>query len=188
MPRFFNIMASSKKNLSLYSESEIANRQEFGYLRIGIAVSEWNEEVTSALLKGAVETLKKYGFSDEDIIIKPVPGSFELPLAAQYLINYAEADAVICLGCVIQGETRHFDFVCAGVTQGIMRLNMDTEAPVSFGLLTTENQEQALARAGGKHGNKGVEAAVAVLKMLKLKFNLIDEFDLESFGVEDIDD
>ncbi len=188
MPRFFNIMASSKKNLSLYSETEIANRKDFGYLRIGIAVSEWNQEVTSALLQAAVDTLKKYGFSDGDIIIKSVPGSFELPLAAQYLINYAEVDAVICLGCVIQGETKHFDFVCSGVTQGIMRLNLDAEAPVSFGLLTTDNQEQAMDRAGGKHGNKGVEAAVAVLKMLKLKFDLIDEFDLESFGIEDIDD
>jgi 6,7-dimethyl-8-ribityllumazine synthase len=179
-------MASSKKNLSNYSESNIVTRKEYDYLRIGIAVSEWNQDVTSALLQGAVDTLQKYGFAESDYIIKWVPGSFELPLAAQYLINYAEVDAVICLGCVIQGETKHFDFVCLGVTEGIMRLNLDTEAPVSFGLLTTENQQQALDRSGGKHGNKGVEAAVAVLKMLKLKFGLIDEFDLGLFGQEDL--
>jgi 6,7-dimethyl-8-ribityllumazine synthase len=145
-------------------------------MTIGIVVSEWNQEVTASLTQAAVETLKKYGFTDENIIIKSVPGSFELPQAAKFMIDYTYVDAVICLGCVIQGETRHFDFVCSGVTQGIMDINLKTGVPVSFGILTTQNLQQALDRAGGKHGNKGVEAAIAVLKMIQFK---IDLFELE---------
>jgi len=177
MPRFFNIMASSLKNLSHYSETGIATQNTKTPFKIGIAVSEWNQEVTASLAEGAIATLKKYGFTDSDIILKSVPGSFELPLAAEYLINYAQADAVICLGCVIQGETRHFDFICAGVAEGIMKVNLETGFPVSFGVLTTQNQQQALERAGGKHGNKGDEAAVAVLKMLQLRNELLPEFE-----------
>lgn len=162
-------MASSKKNLSAYDETGIYINNPNTPVKIGIAASEWNNEVTSALAKGAVDTLKKYGFTDNDIIIKSVPGSFELPLAAEYMIKFAHTEAVICLGCVIQGETRHFDFVCQGVTQGIMNVMSKYQVPVAFGVLTTQNQQQALDRAGGKHGNKGIEAAVAVLKMLELK-------------------
>ena len=172
-------MASELKNLSTYSEKGIITKKELkkhifphgklGSTKIGIVVSEWNEQVTSNLATGAVNTLKKYGFDDNDIILQTVPGSFELPLAAKYMIINYGVEAVICLGCVIQGETKHFDFVCQGVTQGIMQLNLSSEKPIAFGLLTTNNLQQALERAGGRLGNKGDEAAVAVLKMLNLK-------------------
>ena len=165
-------MASELKNLSEYSETGIAiNNIEKNY-KIGIAVSEWNQAVTANLAEGSINTLKKYGYESGDIILKSVPGSFELPLAAKYLIEISKVDAVICLGCVIQGETRHFDYVCSGVTQGIMDINLQTGIPVAFGLLTTNNLQQALDRSGGKLGNKGDEAAVAVLKMLFMKNDL----------------
>lgn len=158
-----------------------ANNSDFTFdnsnhkFKIGIAVSEWNTEVTDNLKNGAIKTLKKYGFKTEDIICKQVPGSFELPLAAKYLIEYSDVDAIICLGCVIQGETRHFDFVCQGVTQGIMDLNVYSDVPVAFGVLTTNNQQQAKDRSGGKLGNKGDEAAIAALKMLALKTELMND-------------
>ncbi len=167
------IMASELKNLSIYTENGIAEQTKENTIKIGIAVSEWNQEVTANLADAAIETLKKYNYKENDIILKAVPGSFELPLAARYLIDFAEADAVICLGCVIQGETKHFDYVCSGVTKGIMEVNLDTGVPVAFGVLTTDNQQQALDRSGGKHGNKGVEAAVAALKMLNMKLDLM---------------
>lgn len=166
-------MASELKNLSIYNETDIAKQNPNDQLKVGIAVSEWNQEVTANLTEAAIETLLKYGFKEEDIVLKSVPGSFELPLAAQYLIEIAEVDAVICLGCVIQGETRHFDYVCSGVTKGIMEINLDTGVPVGFGLLTTDNQQQAIDRSGGKHGNKGIEATVAALKMLHMKNELL---------------
>ncbi|MDD2635166.1 MAG: 6,7-dimethyl-8-ribityllumazine synthase [Bacteroidales bacterium] len=165
-------MASKLKNLSIYSETGIAKQTANTNFTIGIAVSEWNQEITANLAEAAIDTLKKYGFTDQDIIFKSVPGSFELAQAAQYMIKIAKVDAVICLGCVIQGETRHFDYVCSGITQGIMSINVETGVPVAFGVLTTDNQQQALDRAGGKHGNKGVEATVAALKMLQLKNEL----------------
>ncbi len=165
-------MASELKNLSVYKESGIAKQTSETKYKIGIVVSEWNQEITANLTEAAIETLNKYGYSNNNIILKSVPGSFELALGAKYLIEIAGADAVICLGCVIQGETRHFDFVCSGVTQGIMNVNLQTGAPVAFGVLTTDNQQQALDRSGGKHGNKGTEAAVAALKMLQLKNEL----------------
>ncbi len=168
-------MASSLKNLSQYSEQGIAKNTKKNPLKIGIAVSEWNQEVTASLAEGAIETLKKYGFSDKNIVLKSAPGSFELPLLARYFIEHANVDAVICLGCVIQGETRHFDYVCSGVTQGIMQVNLEYNIPVAFGVLTTDTLQQALDRAGGKHGNKGVEAAIAVLKMLQLKLDFEEE-------------
>lgn len=165
-------MATQLKNLSEYSETGIATNNKDKKYKIGIAVSEWNQEITASLAEGAINTLKKYGFSSEDIILKSIPGSFELPLAAKYLIEISKVNAVICLGCVIQGETKHFDYVCSGVTQGIMEINIKTGIPTAFGILTTNNQQQALDRAGGKHGNKGDEAAVAILKMLNLKEEL----------------
>lgn len=162
-------MATKNKNLSDYnSEGVFYNNQNLP-VKIGIAVSEWNTEITDSLLNAAIETLNNFGFTNNDIIIKKVPGSFELPLAADFLIKYANVEAVICLGCIIQGETRHFDFVAQGVTKGIMDVMLKNEIPVSFGVLTTQNQQQALDRAGGKHGNKGIEAAIAVLKMLQIK-------------------
>ncbi|MDD2387136.1 MAG: 6,7-dimethyl-8-ribityllumazine synthase [Bacteroidales bacterium] len=165
-------MASELKNLSIYSETGIAKQTANTNFKIGIAVSEWNQGITANLAEAAIDTLKKYGFTDQNILLKSVPGSFELAQAAQYMIKIAKVDAVICLGCVIQGETRHFDYVCSGITQGIMNVNLETGVPVAFGILTTDNRQQALDRAGGKHGNKGIEATVAALKMLQIKNDL----------------
>ncbi len=170
-------MASELKNLSIYTENGIAKQDKNKSIKIGIVVSEWNQEVTANLAEAAIETLHKFGFSDNAILLKSVPGSFELPLAAQYLINFANVNAVICLGCVIQGETKHFDYVCSGVTKGIMEVSLNSDVPVGFGVLTTNNQQQALDRAGGKHGNKGVEATIAALKMLFLKLKLKSDCD-----------
>lgn len=142
-------------------------------MRFGIVVSEWNFPVTSALAKGAVDTLKKHGATDENIMTKYVPGSFELPLGAQYFAEMENVDAVILLGCVIQGETRHFDFICQGVTKGTVDLNLKYNKPFIFGVLTTENEQQALDRSGGKLGNKGDEAAVTAIKMVHLKSSFI---------------
>jgi 6,7-dimethyl-8-ribityllumazine synthase len=138
-------------------------------MRFGIVVSDWNIDVTGALLDGAVKTLERYGTPEENIVIKHVPGSFELTLGAQFLAEYDDLDAVICLGCVIQGETPHFTYICQGVTQGITQLNLEYNIPFIFGVLTTDNQQQALDRAGGKHGNKGDEAAVTAIKMAALQ-------------------
>jgi 6,7-dimethyl-8-ribityllumazine synthase len=140
-----------------------------GDMRFGIVVSDWNIDVTGALLDGAVKTLKKYGASNENIVVKHVPGSFELTLGAQFLAEYDDLDAIICLGCVIQGETPHFTYICQSVTQGITQLNLDYNIPFIFGVLTTENHQQALDRAGGKHGNKGHEAAITAIKMAALQ-------------------
>jgi 6,7-dimethyl-8-ribityllumazine synthase len=137
-------------------------------------VAEWNYEITGVLAQGAVDTLIKHGASPENIILKHVPGSFELTLGAQYLAEFTKVNAVIILGCVIQGETRHFDFICQGVTQGITDLNIKYNMPFIFGLLTTDNQQQALDRAGGKLGNKGDEAAVTAIKMLALRNELTE--------------
>jgi 6,7-dimethyl-8-ribityllumazine synthase len=154
------------KDLSQYDFNSVPSAEN---MKFGIVVAEWNPEVTFALANGAIETLKKHGAKDDNIILKHVPGSFELPLGAQFLAEYGNVDAVIILGCVIQGETRHFDYICEGVTQGTKDLNLKYNKPFIFGLLTTNNQQQALDRAGGKHGNKGDEAAVTAIKMLDLK-------------------
>lgn len=156
-------MASSLKNLSEYSENNLGNVSQ---KRFGIVVAEWNSEVTEALFKGAYETLQKYGAKHENIIVKSVAGSYELPLAAQWLVQRIDIDAVIALGCIIQGETRHFDFIAQAVAKGIMDVNLKFAKPVIFGVLTTDNLAQALDRAGGKHGNKGDEAAITAIKML----------------------
>lgn len=158
-------MSTRDKNLSSYNPAGVPFSRG---KRIGISLAVWNEEVTGKLHQGATETLIKHGVKKEDIITFRVPGSFELPLGAQRLMEEEGVDAVICLGCVVQGETRHFDFICQGVTRGIMDLNLKFGKPVIFGVLTTENQGQALDRAGGKHGNKGTEAAVTALQMLNL--------------------
>ena len=162
-------MATAEKNLSVFEGSEIPSAAE---MRFGIVVSEWNSEITNALSKGATETLLKHGALEENIVKVNVPGAFELTLGAQLMAENAEVDAIICLGCVIQGETRHFDFICQGVTQGITALNMEYNMPVIYGLLTTDNKEQAQDRAGGKHGNKGDEAAITAIKMVSLQWNL----------------
>ena len=162
-------MATNLKNLSEYNPDDIPSGEG---LRIGIVLAEWNHEITNALLEGAVSTLLRHGVKKEHIHVEYVPGSFELPLGAQLIAESQDPDAVICLGCVIQGETRHFDFICQGVTQGIVDLNLRYGKPFVFGLLTTDTLQQAKDRSGGKHGNKGDEAAITALKMVHLKKNL----------------
>jgi 6,7-dimethyl-8-ribityllumazine synthase len=135
-------------------------------------VSEWNSEITTALMKGAFQTLLKLGAREENIHVHWVPGSFELTYGAKLLAESGKVDAVICLGCVIQGDTPHFTYVCQGVTQGITQLNLQYKLPFIYGLLTTLNLEQATDRAGGKLGNKGDEAAVTAVKMVHLQKKL----------------
>jgi len=156
----------STTNLSVYNPESVPDATD---MRFGIVVSDWNKEVTWALLEGAVSTLKKHGATKTNIVVKHVPGSFELTLGAQLLAEYDDLDAVICLGCVIQGETPHFTYICQGVTQGITQLNMEYNIPFIFGVLTTNTQQQAVDRAGGKHGNKGDESAVTAIKMANLQ-------------------
>lgn len=154
------------KDLSQYDINSVPSA---GNLKIGIVVAEWNFEITSALAKAAVDTLIKHGATDENILVKYVPGAFELPLGAQYFAELENVDAVILLGCVIQGETRHFDYICDGVTKGTVDLNLKYNKPFIFGVLTTDNLQQAKDRAGGKYGNKGDEAAITAIKMAHLK-------------------
>jgi 6,7-dimethyl-8-ribityllumazine synthase len=141
-------------------------------MRIGIVVSEWNTDITSALLDGAYKALKENNIDENNIILKYVPGSFELPLGAQFLFEHEEVDSVVCLGCVIQGETRHFEFICSAVAHGITKTGLDYNKPAIFGVLTTDNIEQAADRSGGKHGNKGYEAALSAIKMVDLQKSL----------------
>ncbi len=164
------------KNLSEYVLSSVPEGND---MKFGIVVSEWNYDVTGALANGAVDTLKKHGVKDEDILVKHVPGSFELTLGGQFFAEYTDVDAIILLGCVIQGETRHFDFICQGVAKGATDLNIKYNIPVIFGVLTTENQQQALDRAGGRLGNKGDEAAVTALKMVALQNDFENEIQEE---------
>jgi len=156
-------MATSLKNLSQHTQENV---RDISDKKFALVVAEWNDEITSSLYSGAVETLLRYGARKENIYRKNVPGSFELTLGAQWLAKLDEIDAVICLGCVIQGETRHFDFICNAVANGITQVGLKYDKPVIFGVLTPDNQQQALDRAGGKHGNKGDEAAITAIKML----------------------
>lgn len=162
-------MASCLKNLSDFSHTTIPDAARF---KFGIVVAEWNIEITKPLLEGAVNALIKHQTPEEQIIIRSVPGTFELTAAAKYMAEYADVDAVICLGCVIQGETRHFDFICQGIAKGLTDLNIMYDMPFIFGVLTTDNLQQALERAGGKHGNKGEEAAITAIKMADLIRNM----------------
>ncbi len=156
-------MASHLKNLSDFSHTTIPNGSAF---KIAIVVAEWNAKITGALYDGAFQTLLKHGVKEENIYAVAVPGSFELTAAAEiFLTRQPNLDAVICLGCVIQGDTKHFDFICDAVAQGITNVGIKHSKPVIFGVLTTNNEEQALDRAGGKHGNKGDEAAITAIKM-----------------------
>ncbi len=162
-------MATSLKNLSQYNPEQIPDA---GAYKFGIAVSEWNHDITGALLQGALDTLKRHGVSDDNITTIYVPGSFELTNAARHLALQAQVDAVIAIGCVIRGDTPHFDYVCQGVTQGIAALNTMMDTPVIYGVLTTNNLQQSLDRAGGIHGNKGVEAAITAIKMADIACTL----------------
>ena len=156
-------MASNEKNLSHYTDKNVKDIRKCTF---AIIVSEWNEEVTEALYQAALETLVNHGAEKAKIIRKNVPGSFELSLAAQWMAQQEEVDSVICIGCVIQGETRHFDFICNAVAQGITHVSLKYNKPVIFGVLTPNTKKQALDRAGGKYGNKGDEAAITAIKML----------------------
>ncbi len=156
-------MAGSLKSVSGKSKLNLSNK------KFAIVVAEWNEEITEPLFEGAYQGLLKAGAKKKNIIRKTVPGSFELPLAAQWMANKKDIDAVICLGCVIQGETAHFDYICQAVAYGVMKVNLKSEKPVAFGVLTTLNKQQAIDRAGGQYGNKGEEAADTVVKMLSIK-------------------
>lgn len=156
-------MSSAQKNLSDYTSENIG---DISNKKFAIVISEWNEEITGALYAGALETLLGSGAKKENIIKKWVPGSFELSLGAQWMAQKDDIDAVICLGCVIQGDTKHFDFICQSVAQGIKDVSLKYNKPVIFGVLTPNTRQQALDRAGGKHGNKGDEAAITAIKML----------------------
>jgi 6,7-dimethyl-8-ribityllumazine synthase len=157
-------MATLNKNLFNYDKSSLPKSTDF---KIGIVVSQWNNKVTNGLLNGALQTLEDCGLVYRNISIKYVPGSFELIYGAK-IMQACDVDAVIAIGCVIQGETKHFDYVCQGVTQGIKDLNVLNDVPVIFCLLTDNNMQQSLDRSGGKLGNKGVEAAITAIKMAAL--------------------
>lgn len=162
-------MATGTKGLSTYDSN---NMPDAGKMRFGIIVSEWNREITQAMCDGACNTLIRHGAEKEAIHVTYVPGSFELSLGAKLLADSGDYDAIICIGCIIQGETRHFDFICQSVTQGITELNLAYGTPFIFGVLTTGSLEQAMDRAGGRYGNKGDEAAVTAIKMAALKREL----------------
>jgi len=162
-------MATNLKNLSDFSNLDIPSAQNY---RFGIVVSQWNEEVTNALYRGAYDVLHKYGAEEENIVTLQVPGSYELISAADMLLTSKQFNAVICLGCVIQGETRHFDFICDAVGNGLANVSIKHNKPVIFGVLTTDNLQQALDRSGGVHGNKGEEAGVTAIKMAHIQHSL----------------
>lgn len=156
-------------NLSLYDSENIPGAEKY---RFGIVVSEWNPEITDNLYKGAVETLLENGAKESNITALKVPGSFELVYGCKFLIENNDLDVVIAIGNVIKGETEHFTFVCEGVTQGIKDLNIKYDVPTIFCVLTDHNRQQSIDRSGGKHGNKGVECAVAAIKMADMKHKL----------------
>lgn len=159
-------MSSKDKNLSQYKIDAIASADK---LKVGIVVSEWNEDITATLLQGAIDTLKKHNVKDENIHTVTVPGSYELPMGAKILLAKHSLDTVICLGCVIKGETDHDKYINAAVASGIMNLGLMSNKPVIFGVLTPNDRQQAEDRAGGKYGNKGVEAATTALRMAQMK-------------------
>ncbi len=154
-------MATANKNLSHYDKSTIPNAKSF---RFGIVVSEWNPNITEGLYNGAYDALIENGAKITNILRFDVPGSFELVYGCKKM-QEQKVDAIIAIGSVIQGETRHFDFVCDGVTQGIKDLNIQNDIPIIFCVLTDNTMQQAIDRSGGKHGNKGTESAIAAIKM-----------------------
>jgi 6,7-dimethyl-8-ribityllumazine synthase len=162
-------MASALHNLSDYDFASVPNAAD---MKFGIVVSEWNSKITGALLQGAFDTLTLHGAKEENIFVKTVPGSFELVFGAASLVKSGKVDAVIAIGCVIKGDTPHFDYICEGTTYGLARLNATQSKPVIYGLITTNDMQQALDRCGGKMGNKGDECAVAAIKMIALSRRL----------------
>jgi len=162
-------MATAFHNLSAYDFNSVPNAENMTF---GIVVSEWNSNITSALLEGAVNTLAKHGAKKENILVKTVPGSFELVYGANQMMESCEVDAIIIIGCVVKGDTPHFDYVCMGVTQGITHLNATGDIPVIYGLITTNTMQQAEDRSGGKLGNKGDECAITAIKMIDFSWSL----------------
>ncbi len=158
-------MATSGTDLSFFDASTLPSGAN---MRVGIAVAEWNSQITDNLYRGAVDTLIALGVPTDCVVTYRVPGAFELPHACKKLIDRHDLSAVIAIGSVIQGETKHFDFICQSTAQGIMDLNTQQDVPVIFCVLTDNNLQQAIDRSGGQHGNKGVEAAVAAIKMAAL--------------------
>ncbi|MEA5257044.1 6,7-dimethyl-8-ribityllumazine synthase [Arcicella aquatica] len=156
-------MSSAHKNLSIFSTENLPDVSD---KKFALVVAEWNEEVTNALAAGAHKTLLAYGAKEENVIRVNVPGSYELTFAAQKMAQKADIDAVICIGCVIQGETKHNDYINNAVAQGLTTVSLKYDKPVIFGVLTPNTEQQALDRAGGIHGNKGDEAAITAVKML----------------------
>ncbi len=161
-----------KTNLSDYDPMAVPNGSEY---KIGVIAAEWNPEVTDVLLEGAVTTLRKYGVKKENMPVRRVPGTYELSSAADMMLHFQSLDAVVCIGSVIQGETRHFEFICQAVSQGLTNVALKHRRPVIFSVLTTDTMQQALDRAGGCHGNKGVEGAITALKMCAYRKSLIPE-------------
>ena len=158
-------MATAFQPLSSYNPDTVPDAAS---MRLGIVVSEWNRQVTEKLFEGAYKTLKRHGVHPENIYMEWVPGSFELTFGARRLATHLDIDAVIVIGCVVKGDTPHFDYVCSSVTQGITALNLQYDIPFIFGVLTTDNMTQAEERAGGRYGNKGDEAAITAIKMIDL--------------------
>jgi len=162
-------MTEKKKNLSDHQELPDGSKY-----KLGIAVSKWNPEITNALLNGAKETLLKANVSEDNISVVHVPGSFELPVAAKMLLQTESFDGIIALGCVIKGETSHNEYINTAVANGLTQLSLVSGKPCVFGVLTPNDMQQALDRAGGKHGNKGHEAAATALHMIALKKSLAE--------------
>jgi 6,7-dimethyl-8-ribityllumazine synthase len=159
-------MATEGRNLSEYNKEVIPSGADF---KIGIVVSEWNDSITLNLLEGAKNALLENGVKEQNIIVRFVPGAYELPLGSQFMCKNETIDGVIAIGAVIQGETKHFDYVCEAATLGIKDVNLKFNTPISFCLLTDNTMQQSIDRSGGKHGNKGIECAIACLKMIALK-------------------
>ena len=162
-------MATVNKNLSNYDFSLVPSARE---MKFGVVVAEWNKNITEELFKGAMDAFLNCGCDESNIIRKNVPGSFELPLAAQFFFESTDVDAVICLGSVIKGETKHFDYVCQSTALGIKDVSLKYNKPVIFGVLTDNTMQQAIDRSGGKYGNKGTEAAISAIKMVNLSSQL----------------
>ncbi len=171
-------MASSLKNLSEYKDSALNVKGA----KIGILISEWNDEITNAMAQGAIDIMIEKGIKEDDLYVRYVPGTYELAYAAQQMSQYKPVNAVICVGCVIQGETRHFDFISQASANAIADVALNNDIPVIFGVLTTDTLEQAQDRAGGKHGNKGIEAGITALKMISMERDMQDEFDDEDWS------
>jgi len=162
-------MASALKNLSTYDESNFPSAEK---MKFGIVVADWNAKITHSLYEGCVDTLTKHGTKEENILTVQVPGTFELPGGAKLLLQNKKYDAVICIGCVIKGETSHNEYINHSVAHGLVNLTVKTGIPCIFGVLTPNDEQQAIDRSGGKYGNKGVEAAVTAIRMAALKEDL----------------